>query len=132
MPALKEPLTGAGWNVPRTSAQGKSAIYVEAAGVGPVADEAANPVFGKVGYATLPQFEDKPVIPDYWFWMIGMPAGGKNKDAAFLFIEWATSKTLGLPISSGGSSPARSSVWASEDILSWANPRMGSSQPGRS
>ena len=102
--------------------QGKSAMYVEAAGIGPVVDVKDNPAFEKVGYATLPKSGDNPVIPNYWFWMIGMPTGGANKDAAFLFIEWATSKTLGLPLSSGGSSPARSSVWASEDILTWANP----------
>jgi multiple sugar transport system substrate-binding protein len=103
-------------------AQEKSAIYVEAAGVGPVVDKAENPVFGKVGYAPLPQYKDLPVIPNYWFWMIGMPAGGQQKDAAWLFIEWATSKTLGLPLSSGGSSPARASVWAAPEILTWANP----------
>ena len=103
-------------------AQLKSAMYIEAAGVGPVVDKEENPVYGKVGYATMPQYQDKPVIPNYWFWMLGMPAGGKNKDAAFLFVEWATSKTLGLPLSSGGSSPARSSVWASDEILTWANP----------
>jgi multiple sugar transport system substrate-binding protein len=103
-------------------AQGNSAMYVEAGGIGPVVDAEENPVYGKVGYATMPQFEDKPVIPNYWFWMIGMPAGGENKDAAFLFIEWATSKTLGKPLSAGGSSPARSSVWSSEEILTWANP----------
>jgi len=103
-------------------AQLKSAMYMEAAGVGPVVDAKANPVFGKVGYATMPQYQDKPVIPNYWFWMLGMPTGGKNKDAAFLFIEWATSKALGLPLSSGGSSPARTSVWSSPKILTWANP----------
>lgn len=103
-------------------AQEKSAIYVEAAGVGPVVDKPENPVYGKVGYATLPQYEDLPVIPNYWFWMIGMPAGGQQKEAAWLFIEWATSKTLGLPLSSGGSSPARASVWAAPEILTWANP----------
>jgi multiple sugar transport system substrate-binding protein len=103
-------------------AQGNSAMYMEAAGVGPVVDNEDNPVFGKVGYATMPQQGDNPVIPNYWFWMIGMPKGSENKEAAWLFIEWATSKTLGLPLSSGGSSPARASVWSSEEILTWANP----------
>jgi multiple sugar transport system substrate-binding protein len=103
-------------------AQGKAAIYVEAAGVGPVVERPENPISGKVGYATLPKQGDNPVIPNYWFWMIGMPKGSQNQEAAFLFIEWATSKTLGLPLSSGGSSPARASVWSSEKILTWANP----------
>jgi multiple sugar transport system substrate-binding protein len=102
--------------------QSKSAIYIEAGGVGPVVEREENPVAGQVGYATMPQQGDNPVIPNYWFWMIGMPKGSQNKEAAFLFIEWATSKTLGLPLSSGGSSPARASVWSSEEILTWANP----------
>ena len=89
-------------------AQEKSAMYVEAAGLGPVMEKKENPVFGKIGYTTLPAVDGKPTIPNYWFWMFGMPTGGKQKDCAFLFTEWATSKTLGIPLSMGGSSrPAR-------------------------
>ena len=102
--------------------QGKSAIYVDAAGLGPAMENKDNPAAGKIGYTTLPQAGDKPVIPNYWFWMLGMPAGGKQKDCAYLFVEWATSKTLGTPLAMGGSSPARASGWNSKEITAWANP----------
>lgn len=102
--------------------QGKSAIYIDAAGLGPSMEKAENPAYGKIGYVTMPKTGDKETIPNYWFWMLGMPAGGKQKDCSFLFTEWATSKTLGIPLSMGGSSPARASAWNSKEITSWAEP----------
>ena len=103
-------------------AQSKSAMYVEAGGIGPVVEAEGNPATGNVGYVVLPHAEGKETIPDYWFWMAGIPAGSKQKEAAFLFLEWATSKTLGTPISSGGSSPTRASSWSGEALASWADP----------
>ena len=70
----------------------------------------------------LPHVAGKPAIPNYWFWMVGIPAGSKQKDAAYLFLEWATSKTLGIPLIQAGSSPARQSIWNSKAFQSQANP----------
>ena len=103
-------------------AQSKSAIYIDAAGLGPGMENKDNPAHGKIGYSALPQVEGKPAIPNYWFWMIGIPTGSQQKDAAYLFVEWATSKTLGTPLSMGGSSPARASGWNSKEMTTWANP----------
>lgn len=111
-------------------AQGKSAMYVDAGGLGPGIDKEGNPAYGKVGYVTMPAAGEKPVIPNYWFWMFGMPAGGKQKECAFLFTEWATSKTLGIPLSMGGSSPARATVWNSKEITSWAEPNWAKASLG--
>ena len=103
-------------------AQGKSATFLEAGGIGPVVEKEGNPVVGKVSYVVMPHAEGKSTIPNYWYWMVGIPAGSKQKDAGYLFLEWATSKTLGIPLATAGSSPARESTWNSEEFLSGANP----------
>ncbi len=103
-------------------AQGKSAMFVEAGGIGPVVEKEGNPVVGKVSYVALPHAEGKASIPNYWYWLVGVPAASKQKDAGYLFLQWATSKTLGVPLATAGSSPARASIWNSPEFLSWANP----------
>ena len=71
-------------------AQGKSAMYVEAGGIGPVLEKKDNPASGKVGYVGLPHPEGKTAIPDYWFWMIGIRRAASRRTAP-------TCSSSGLP-----------------------------------
>jgi ABC-type glycerol-3-phosphate transport system substrate-binding protein len=55
--------------------------------------------------------------PDYWFWLFGIPASSKNKEAAALFTAWATSPEVELDVGRQTGSPvARASVWTDADF----------------
>lgn len=50
-------------------------------------------VVGKVGYA-LPPAGDGGIRTNIWIWSLGMAAQAKDKDAAWLFMQWATAKDI--------------------------------------
>lgn len=72
-------------------AQGKAAIYYDATVSAGTFAKDDSAVKGKVGYATAPT-EKKENTGTIGGWGIGVTAGSKNKDAAFDFLRWATSK----------------------------------------
>jgi multiple sugar transport system substrate-binding protein len=47
-------------------------------------------VAGKVGYALIPPGPAGATYSALWTWSLGMSRAAKNKDAAWLFIQWAT------------------------------------------
>jgi multiple sugar transport system substrate-binding protein len=49
--------------------------------------------------------------PNLWHWIVGLNAKGKNKDAAWLFLQWASSKPTGILLSTAGATPPRASAW---------------------
>ncbi len=103
-------------------AQGKSAMFVEAGGIGPVVEKEGNPVVGKVSYVALPHAEGKASIPSTTGigWSVSLPP--------------ASRKTRVISSSSGQPArrwafrwprPAahqRGLIWNSPEFLSWANP----------
>lgn len=54
-------------------------------------DPAKSKVAGKVGYALLPAGPGGSTYSGLWTWALGMSSATKNKGAAWLFIQWATS-----------------------------------------
>lgn len=72
-------------------AQGKAAIYYDATVSAGTFAKDDSAVKGKVGYATAPTAvkENTGTIGG---WGIAITAGSENKDAAFDFLRWATSK----------------------------------------
>ncbi|MFO1068072.1 MAG: extracellular solute-binding protein [Geminicoccaceae bacterium] len=81
------------------------------------ATDIANPekstVAGNALYGALPAAGDKPGKPNMWHWTCGMNANSASKEAAWLFLEWATSKpTCALAAAAGLATP-RASAWAS-------------------
>lgn len=95
---------------------GKAAIYTDASGqLAVVLDKASSRVVDTVGTFAWPSYGDKAPAPNYWFWLLGMPAASRNQEAAALFIAWATSPEISLAVGRDTGSPvARASVWEDE------------------
>ena len=52
-----------------------------------------------------------------WVWSMSMNSASKNKDAAWLFLEWLTSKETMIKTHLGGNmNPVRASAWANPDV----------------
>ncbi len=80
---------------------------------------AKSQVAGKVGMALPPQGKAGRAS-DLWLWSLGMNAHSSNKDAAWLFIQWATSKpVLEKSIKFGNINPTRRSVAASATMSNY-------------
>lgn len=55
-------------------------------------DPSKSKVAGKVGYALLPTGPGGKAYSGLWTWALGINKATKNKEAAWLFIEWATAQ----------------------------------------
>lgn len=73
---------------------------------------------GKMGYSVMPGVGGNKSVPNFWYWMIAMDPKSVHKEAAWLFIQWATSKQNMLPIALINGTSPRASVWSSEEFLS--------------
>ena len=93
--------------------QGKAAFYTEADSLYKNAtDPAKSKVSGTVGFAPFPAGPagSKPYnVPS---WALGINDASKNKDNAWKFIQWATSKDQVLANQKSGVPGARKSVWS--------------------
>jgi multiple sugar transport system substrate-binding protein len=96
--------------------QGQAAFYTEADSLYKNAtDPAKSKVSDKVGFAQFPAGPagSKPYnVPS---WALGVNDASENKDNAWKFIEWATSKAQTLKNQQAGVPGARTSVWASPE-----------------
>ena len=86
-------------------------------------------VAGKLGYALTPPGPGGQRVQDLWFWSLGMNASSYHKDAAWLFMQWATSKPVLLQstVKFENWNPPRRSVWEDPQVVEmtegWANYR---------
>jgi sorbitol/mannitol transport system substrate-binding protein len=72
--------------------QGNSAMWYDAtSAAGSLEDPAVSKVAGKIGYAPAPVAET-PESGWLWAWSLAMPESSREKDAAWEFMSWATSK----------------------------------------
>ena len=74
-------------------AQGKTAMWVDATvAAGQLTDASKSQVAKDIGFAYAPT-QVTPLGSHWlWAWSLGIEASSKNKDAAFKFLTWATSK----------------------------------------
>src|ERR687888_560397 len=74
-------------------AQGKTAMWVDATvAAGQLTDPSKSQVANDIGFAYAPT-EVTPLGSHWlWAWSLAIEASSKNKDAAFKFLTWATSK----------------------------------------
>ncbi|CAN5471421.1 sugar ABC transporter substrate-binding protein [soil metagenome] len=84
----------AGFNECLTSyAQGQSAMWYDATVASSIIeDPESSAIVGKSGYVLPPTAAEKEAVSFYWSWGIGMPTTSDDKDAAWKFLSWATSK----------------------------------------
>jgi multiple sugar transport system substrate-binding protein len=107
-----------GWeDASRYFAQGKAAFFVDASVFGPGFEDAANSaVAGKVGYAVLPA-TDGVSVSGHWAWGLSMAENSEKKTAAWLFMQWATSKEMDATFGLKTGGATRTSTWASPDYV---------------
>jgi len=91
---------------------GRSAMFLDTESVGATAfDPAKSRVAGKVGYATMPAGPKARVAPMFGDG-IGIAAASKKQGAAWLYCQWATSKTSqAQQMASGSGAPTRASAY---------------------
>jgi sorbitol/mannitol transport system substrate-binding protein len=72
--------------------QGNAAMWVDATvAASSLEDPSTSKVAGKLGYAPAPVVETES-SGWLWAWSLAIPETSKNKDAAWSFMSWATSK----------------------------------------
>ncbi len=75
-------------------------------------DPSKSKVAGKVGYALLPPGPAGKTYAGLWTWALGINKATRNKDAAWLFIQWATAQRtlLNATLSYRNYNPSRASI----------------------
>jgi multiple sugar transport system substrate-binding protein len=110
-----------GWEQAQSGfAAGNAAFLLDADHMAAVfEDPKKSQVVGKVGYA-LPPAGPAGRASGIWLWSLGMNAHSSNKDAAWLFIQWAsTSSVMAKSVPFGNINPTRHSVAASPTMASY-------------
>ncbi|HWK47174.1 MAG TPA: sugar ABC transporter substrate-binding protein [Stellaceae bacterium] len=106
-------VVGFNWNECQTSfVQGKAAMWLDGIGFAlPLEDPTRSRIVGKVGYGVMPagpKAQHSALFGDG----IGIAATSKNKQAAWLYCQWATSKVMQSRNLLGGyGSPGRQSAF---------------------
>ena len=81
------------------------------------ATDIANPkksqVAGNALYSMMPKADDHPIKPNMWHWTAGINSRSQNKEAAFLFLTWVSSKPTCMLTAASGLATPRASAWAS-------------------
>lgn len=76
-----------------------------------IANKDKSAVAGQVVYGGMPSAGDKPGRPNLFNWTIGMNPKSASKEAAFLFLQWATSKPTVAQAAAAGLATQRASAW---------------------
>ena len=110
---------GFNWNECQTTfAQGRAAMWWDGIGFSaPLVDPTKSKIVGKVGFAPVPR-GPKAQNSCTFIDAIGIPAASKNKTAAWLYVQWATSKTM-FPnwLRVGAGTPPRASSYTDQEIV---------------
>lgn len=112
-------VVGFNWNECQTSfMQGKVGMWMDGVGfTPPLVDPAKSKIADHVGFAVMPA-GPKAHACSVFTDALGVVAKSKNRDAAYLYIQWATGKQmlLNLVKAGGGASP-RLSTYADPALL---------------
>ena len=110
---------GFNWNECQTTfMQGRAAMWWDGIGFSaPLLDKNKSRIVEKVGFATVPAGPKSHNCATF-IEGIGIPAGAKNKKAAWLFVQWITGKTMmNEQLRAGAGTPPRLSCYGREDIV---------------
>lgn len=95
--------------------QGQAAFYLDLVSVfGPAQDPAKSKIAGKVGYALHPKGTQHSAQSGGF--AMAIPKNARNKDAAFLFMQWMTSKQADLKLALAGGNINRLSTTQNADV----------------
>ena len=110
---------GFNWNECQTTfMQGRAAMWWDGIGFSaPLLDKNKSRIVEKVGFAVVPAGPKSHNCATF-IEGIGIPAGAKNKKAAWLFVQWITGKTMmNEQLRAGAGTPPRLSCYGREDIV---------------
>lgn len=110
-------ITGFDWPVPSQQfAQGKVFAFLDVnLFVGDLEDPAESTVSGDIGYAPVPEGECGRA-PFIGGWGYSINPFAQQPDAAWYFIQWATSAEINLEMKLDGWPSPRTSAWDSEEF----------------
>ncbi|MEM9427214.1 MAG: extracellular solute-binding protein [Pseudomonadota bacterium] len=96
-------------------AQGQAAMFLDSIAFAPTfQDESRSTVVGKVGYAMHPMGVTR--ASQTGGFGIGIPANAEHKEAAFLLMQWLTSKEGDLAVAMAGGNPSRFSTYQNAEL----------------
>ena len=98
--------------------QGEAAMYLDAHKIAAMSrDPNQSLVDGNVGYALHPRVGDAECgLSETGGFAMGIPANSQNKEAAFLFMQWITSKEIDRQLALIGGDPVRMSTLADPEL----------------
>ncbi len=100
--------------------EGKAAFYIDASLFAPdFENPKLSPIAGNVGYALLPSSQGRSRT-GHWLWGLGIAQKAKNPQAAWLFIQWATSEIMEPKIGVMTGGPPRFSSWVTPSVYTEA------------
>ena len=79
-------------------------------------DPSKSRVVGKIAYAPMPG-QREPGRAATGNWLLGIPAGSKNVEAAFTFLRWATDRPQMRVAAQRGCPPTRRSVFQDPELV---------------
>ena len=97
--------------------QGRAAMWIDGVGwAPPIEDPNASRVVGKIGYSLVPAGPKGQYSATYGDG-IGVAQASTKKEAAYLYCQWAISKTMGARLlQAGGGVPFRNSILNDETV----------------
>ncbi len=113
-------VVGFNWNEAQTTfSQGRAAFWWDAIGfTAPLIDKTKSKIADNVGFAVLPSGPDARHSATFMD-AVGIPAQGRNKQAAWLYIQWATNKAMmNNYLRTGSGTPPRASPYTDGDVRS--------------
>lgn len=89
---------------------GKVAFYIDASLFGPGYEQMGSAIAGQVGYEQLPRSQSTS-LTGHWLWGLGIAQKARHPEAAWLFVQWATSQQMEPLISVATGGAPRFSSW---------------------
>ncbi len=89
---------------------GKAVFYIDASLFGPGYEQVTSAIAGNVGYKQLPRSQPTS-LTGHWLWGLGIAEKSRHPEAAWLFIQWATSQQMEPLISVATGGAPRFSSW---------------------
>ena len=112
-------VVGFNWNECQTTfAQGRAAMWLDGVGFSaPLMDKTKSKISDIVGFVPVPR-GPKAQHSATFIEGVGIARGAKNKDGAWLYVQWATSKAMCLEyLRTGSGTPPRASTYGNTDIV---------------